>query len=540
MRTYDVIVLGGGIAGLYASLVCRLNGYSVCTVEQDNRWGGRIHTVHRDGEVYEAGAARFHKGHRRLIRLVKRYGIEMVELDGRQREYRAVLCGAKPVTSPSYELIKQIVSASKQHPAALLRSMTLGEFTEMVLGSKNRELVRLSFGYDGEFEAINAYDGVQMFSRDFKIGERFYVCRNGLSDVIHRMVTELEGLGEWDSMLEHRVENVRRDGSTSTYSVTVSRPNGSRTHLRTKAVIAALPRKGLAGIRQWDQQQLAYINSVTDIPLERIYAKYSTPWIAGARITTTDLPIRQFIPINDKFAMVSYSDIGHADRWNSTAAMGQDRLATRVRSGLKELFPERKVPVKPEWIEAYYWDNGVHMWGRNVNSIKASKYIRELLWDGSPDSGFYVCGEAYSTKQCWVDGALQTVDDVIPLVKKLLDNKNGSKKTEIKKDGGATWIAWAKERAGENSLLKKADLEELKRAYPDAKWVLFQDRLLNIEQWYYIHPGGQWPFDQHMHKDIYPFFNKIGHHHVDGDTRGNIKDGVMKKVEGLTIARILV
>jgi len=48
----------------------------------------------------------------------------------------------------------------------------------------------------------------------------------------------------------------------------------------------------------------------------------------GVQRTTTDLQLRQVIPIDPRrgIVMVSYSDMFDADYWNIYANMGQDKL----------------------------------------------------------------------------------------------------------------------------------------------------------------------------------------------------------------------
>ena len=101
--------------------------------------------------------------------------------------------------------------------------------------------------------------------------------------------------------------------------------------------------------------------------------------------------------------------------------------------------------------------------------------------------------------------------------------------------GGSDWINWVKENSNNKGELRRSKLKELKKAYPDAMWVLFQDRLINLTAWYYGHPGGQTPFDNHMYKDVYPDFKKITNHYKDGV----MKKRVIENLERLTIAKVI-
>lgn len=522
VHEYDVIVVGGGIAGVYASLCCCEKGMKVLTIERDSRWGGRIRTIKRDGEVYEAGAARFHKGHKRMMALLKRFNIETVALDKSLREFRSVRCGKKKMESPAYNLIQLIVEGAKGRSAGFLRSLTFGDFAEMVIGPAGRVVAQAAFGYDGEFDVINAYDGVRMFKHDFTHAEEYYICKNGLSSVVDAMVLELEEKHNWNKMLEHRVMAIER--VQEGFSVTFEDIQGKRERHIGKKLILAVPKRALLELGEqnglWSQEQLAAIQSVDSVPCTRIYARYEKPWFQGLPITTTDIPIRQFIPISERLAMVSYSDSKEATGWSATTEQGTDRLTKRIHQGLKALFPEKRIPMKPEWIEAYHWRDAIHMWRPGVQSSKTSEQMTAGKWGGE---GLYVCGEAYSTRQCWAEGALQTVEDMMEHMKGMASR------------GGSDWIQWVKKNRNGKGELPRSKLKELKKAYPDALWVLFQDRLINLTAWYYNHPGGQTPFDNHMHKDVYPFFKKILNHYQDG----KMKKDVVDKIKELTIAWLI-
>ena len=70
---YDVIILGGGIAGLYTAY--KLNRRSphlkILLLEKENYLGGRVFTVHQGNMNVEAGAGRFADNHRYLMELLK-------------------------------------------------------------------------------------------------------------------------------------------------------------------------------------------------------------------------------------------------------------------------------------------------------------------------------------------------------------------------------------------------------------------------------------------------------------------------------------
>jgi phytoene dehydrogenase-like protein len=46
---YDIIIVGGGISGLYMARKCLSDGLSVLLLEKEDRLGGRIHTKYNQG-----------------------------------------------------------------------------------------------------------------------------------------------------------------------------------------------------------------------------------------------------------------------------------------------------------------------------------------------------------------------------------------------------------------------------------------------------------------------------------------------------------
>jgi len=75
----DVVVLGGGISGLYAALQLQERGYSVRVLEATNRVGGRMFTIDNLPGKPEVGGVEVGDGYQSLIGLAKKVGVPIVD-----------------------------------------------------------------------------------------------------------------------------------------------------------------------------------------------------------------------------------------------------------------------------------------------------------------------------------------------------------------------------------------------------------------------------------------------------------------------------
>lgn len=76
---YDVIVLGGGFAGITAARDCCKNGYRTLVLEARDRLGGRTHTSDFAGHQVELGGTWIHWSQPFVWSEVQRYKLEVVE-----------------------------------------------------------------------------------------------------------------------------------------------------------------------------------------------------------------------------------------------------------------------------------------------------------------------------------------------------------------------------------------------------------------------------------------------------------------------------
>ena len=75
---HDVVVVGGGAIGIYASMILKRNGLKPLIVEAQQQLGGRIrsHRVDEDFHVELGGQWLAKKGQRRLAELIKSHGFK--------------------------------------------------------------------------------------------------------------------------------------------------------------------------------------------------------------------------------------------------------------------------------------------------------------------------------------------------------------------------------------------------------------------------------------------------------------------------------
>lgn len=236
---------------------------------------------------------------------------------------------------------------------------------------------------------------------------------------------------------------------------------GPKETLKVSAgqVVLALPRRGLELVH-WDP--LAEDKSVRDMVSAvisqvafKIFLGYPYPWwrVLGLRAgrSITDMPLRQTFyfqtegeqegadPKNDNsLMMVSYNDLGSVPFWkalevqtlgaehvfrgrpNPFVPAGGEIPATpipiteqmvdaaqdlvRVVHGL-DFVPEPYTAAYHDWSEDPY-GAGWHAWKAGTRFWEIMPKIRRPL----PDESVFICGEAYSINQGWVEGALQTAE----------------------------------------------------------------------------------------------------------------------------------
>lgn len=79
---YDVIVAGGGFAGVTAARECRQRGYQTLLLEARDRLGGRTHTAEFAGHKVELGGTWIHWSQPFVWAEKERYGLDVIETPG--------------------------------------------------------------------------------------------------------------------------------------------------------------------------------------------------------------------------------------------------------------------------------------------------------------------------------------------------------------------------------------------------------------------------------------------------------------------------
>ena len=396
---HDYVIVGGGISGLYCAyrILQKDPASRIRLIESDTELGGRIRTQMTPGFQVEKGAARFSETHHRLLSLIKAFGLEseMVKIPS-HRDF--VYQGHRKTFDLSRYMTDMMTQSRKVSPA-MLQKITLYQWAVKLYGSAIANMIQSSFGYDSEFTTLNAYAGFQMFSKDFFSQSQYYVLACGLSTLIQRIGQMLQDKGV-TLTLGTKVTDIQR-GRVSV---------GSKVY-KGHHIICAIPKNSLQSFPLFSE--IPEIQHVEPIPLCRIYMKYpltsGKPWFYKMKKTTTDNYLRYIIPINESQGTIMYyTDARYAQMWNDWSKVSESELVKRVHQALHEVFPKTKVDA-PTDVKVCFWGAGVHLWKPGINFRRSSRSLVQPL--GSQK--VYICNEAYSELQDWMEGSLQMADSVL-------------------------------------------------------------------------------------------------------------------------------
>lgn len=468
-KTYDYIVLGGGIGGLNIAyqILKRSPHCSLALFEKENDLGGRVYTF-RDKEInVEAGAGRFNATHSHFIQLLKELGLYSrvskinssavyAKSDGSGRFYNSTLDSDQLVKSyssdqdqnylskivsfynisdglrtfgnigldialgsdvlPVVGILAKVIFASSLEPKETLIKMTLLEYASIVLTKEEVLFMKDSFGYYSEINLMNAYDSIRLM-RGLDPKNPFFGLKGGLSLVIDALEKRISKFAGAHIYKGKEVKNLQFIKNKDQFVITY---DGKKVFCHK--CICALPKQV---IEHWTifRPIRPMLQKIHCAPLCRIYSRFEPSlskegdkpgmenvWFKGMPKFTTNNNLRMVIPISEKTGviMISYTDNIFATFWKKLQARRGIRGVEDELIRLMKQSTGIDIP-RPKQTEIFYWDCGAGYWGINADSSAISEKIIQPF-----SNGLFICGEHYSdTYQQWMEGALETGDRVI-------------------------------------------------------------------------------------------------------------------------------
>ncbi|MEX1018516.1 MAG: FAD-dependent oxidoreductase, partial [Litorilinea sp.] len=219
-------------------------------------------------------------------------------------------------------------------------------------------------------------------------------------------------------------------------------------------VILAMPRRSLellgnASPLLADPTVQNLLGSVTAHPLFKMFLCYRYPWWKSAGVdagcSITDMPLRQVYyfgaepkgpvayneELRDSLVMGSYDDGPFVGFWTGLADCAPRPLRgmpngqrwdyfcatpTMIAQAQRQLKLVHQLEYIPEPYAAAFVDwsvdpfgGGWHSWNIHIKAWEAQAALRKPR----PHWNVYICGEAYSSHQGWVEGALETAEDIL-------------------------------------------------------------------------------------------------------------------------------
>jgi len=397
---YDVIIVGGGIAGLHTGIKVAKRGLSCCVIDE-YKCGGRVQTYHDNGHQWENGAGRISLNHTMTLDYLKKYGLHTIQLSN-QIDYLDNTNTIQP--NHFFNLQKMLLEPLRSLSADVLATHTLKEIMDKVI--PDAKDFYIAFPYYAEICTMRADLALQSFDREIGSHNNFVVCKEGLSALITGMMNEFDFFGG-HIHTDRRVESIESVNDL-TFIHTISTITARKFTLRTPTVVLAIPRDALATLLKIPVVT-SIIKNLRSVPLMRMYAvfdndeKTEKAWFADMKSTVVSSYIRYIIPINKNVIMISYTEGPYAKYWMD---MSVDESKYVVMNEIRRLFPDKNIP-DPVFFKRHLWRIGCTYWLPGRYSVEEAS--RKIL---NPKRGIYVCGESYAVHQSWMESALEHAEQL--------------------------------------------------------------------------------------------------------------------------------
>ncbi len=416
--SYDIVIVGAGIAGLTCGIALQKKGKRTCILEKYGYTGGRVVTYSKDGYHWENGAGRIAHDHHRVHALLRKYGLHTIALGTEQLFIPKGATEAEGYPNEFESQFAVMLHEIKHLSPTLLATHTLEQICKSIFGESKAVSFLEHFPYRAEVSVMRADVAIRSFTDGGELGsyEGYSVCREGLSAIIEGMVKEYERLGG-EIRLRHEMIELKEEGGVQVRCKVGSKKEGfSEEVVSGKKCILALHSAALKECES--TRHFPVLQHVVMCPLLRTYGVFPVvkgkAWFSGLPRVVTGHPTRYFIPIDPSsgVAMVSYTDADDASRMMRILdSKGEKALGKFILEDLRSMFPERKIPDYM-FFKTHPWTFGCTYWTPGQYNVEEeSKHAHRP--DPQQFPSVYLCGESFSLRQAWIEGAIEHAEDLL-------------------------------------------------------------------------------------------------------------------------------
>lgn len=440
-------VVGGGLAGL--ELARRLPSPLVL-YEASSSMGGRIRSIYQDDGTlaYESGPWRVPHDHHRARALFAEMGKELILMSTRALDDR----------TPDEPTVPGLTTWEVHALAAR--------------DALRADALDLETGYSDQTHSASG-------SEPYSATDPFYVAPQGFNALVDAIRERIEGAcdrGMRSLLANHRVTDVTFDSDTALYTLFVSKRTGHNQFesltAQCKTLFVCVPPGVFKHWTIFREHAKSVFSAVDSGDLHHVYARdAAAPRGVHVRHPLLGQIVSSQYDESDWF-QASYSGGRIARLWHHLRMTSPVRFLSAISRELRDALGEGVLGPTSECCRSHYWPVAFHVW-KPVFNFNLDRAVRMAVQPNPlrlPNA--YVAGEAFSSYQAWMEGALQTVE-----------------------------LALA---AFDGRLSRRT-------CVPTADWVIVEGRVIDVREWMGRHPGGTMPLRNHIGEDVTHLMAHIGH-----------------------------
>ncbi len=353
------------------------------------------------------------------------------------------------LTTSEWDLLKRYAVLNSA-PRAHLYELGFWNLLRYYLSQEAYSLVHDALGYESIVANWNAAEAIQWFLADMGV-EKYFTLDEGMSALPEKLDFLLKVRDPQSKQVNHELKGIvvvdNNGERLLKLSFQVSDHEECVERL-ARHVIIALPQGALmelfdsknVDVGGVDSDFANYLRAVTAHSLFKLFLGYERAWWATSGKAITDSPLRQvyYFPPDRKtgsgMIMASYSDERYVEFWSPIMQRGgpnyctyprrpaivdvlgaPEPLVAKAGRQLRELHPDLSSVPQPcialmrPWSTALrLYHGGWHTWNPHAKPWEVMNRLKR------PFRGInlYICGEAYSPEQGWVEGALKSAEMV--------------------------------------------------------------------------------------------------------------------------------